>query len=232
MEKQMNQNELKQLVAQKAVAYVQQNVAAGQIIGVGTGSTANCFIDALATIKHHIKGAIASSDATQARLESHGIAVFDVNDVVSVPVYIDGADEIDPQGNMIKGGGAAHTREKVCASIAEQFVCIADESKMVAVLGAFPLPVEVIPLAREAVARHMSELGGQPVWRKKSDGAPLVTDNGCHILDVHGLHISEPLALEIELSMIPGVLTVGVFAQNPADLAFIATKTGVQEILY
>ena len=151
----MNQLELKQQVAQTAIEYVLNNVAQGAIIGVGTGSTADCFIDELAKIKSHIKGAIASSERTKQRLEGHGIKVFDVNEVVSVPVYIDGADEIDPEGNMIKGGGAAHTREKICASISDEFICIADASKEVAVLGQFPLPVEVVPLAREAVARQM-----------------------------------------------------------------------------
>ena len=228
----MNQAELKQKVAQTAIEYVLKNVAQGEIIGVGTGSTADCFIDELAKIKSHIKGAIASSERTQLRLEGHGIRVFDVNDVVSVPVYIDGADEIDPDGNMIKGGGAAHTREKICASISDEFICIADASKEVAVLGQFPLPVEVVPLAREAVARQMIELGGDPVWRKTADGAPLITDNGCHILDVHGLQITEPLAMEIQLSIIPGVLTVGIFAQNAADIALIATADGVKTVAF
>ena len=228
----MNQAELKQKVAQTAIEYVLNNVAQGEIIGVGTGSTADCFIDELAKIKSHIKGAIASSERTQLRLEGHGIRVFDVNDVVSVPVYIDGADEIDPDGNMIKGGGAAHTREKICASISDEFICIADASKEVAVLGQFPLPVEVVPLAREAVARQMIELGGDPVWRKTAGGAPLITDNGCHILDVHGLQITEPLAMEIQLSIIPGVLTVGIFAQNAADIALIATADGVKTVAF
>lgn len=224
----MNQNNLKRLVAQKAIEYVPH----GEIIGVGTGSTADLFIDELALIKDKIKGAIASSERTRERLEKHGIKVYDVNEIESVPVYIDGADEIDGEGNMIKGGGAAHTREKICASIADKFICIADASKEVAVLGAFPLPVEVVPLAREAVARQMIELGGEPVWRKTADGAPLITDNGCHILDVHGLSITEPLALEIQLSIIPGVLTVGIFAQNAADVALIATEDGVKVIEY
>ena len=228
----MNQLELKQQVAQAAIEYVLNNVAQGEIIGVGTGSTADCFIDELAKIKSHIKGAIASSERTKQRLEGHGIKVFDVNEVVSVPVYIDGADEIDPEGNMIKGGGAAHTREKICASISDEFICIADASKEVAVLGQFPLPVEVVPLAREAVARQMIELGGHPVWRKTADGAPLITDNGCHILDVHGLQITEPLAMEIQLSIIPGVLTVGIFAQNAADIALIATADGVKTVAF
>ena len=223
----MNQNELKRLVAQKAIEYVPH----GEIIGVGTGSTADLCIDELALIKNKIKGAIASSERTRERLQAHGIRVFDVNEVTSVPVYIDGADEIDPEGNMIKGGGAAHTREKICASIADRFICIADASKEVAVLGKFPLPVEVVPLAREAIARQLVELGGQPVWRM-SNGAPLVTDNGCHILDVHGLVIDEPLAMEIQLTLIPGVLTVGIFAQNAADVALIATADGVKVLEY
>lgn len=224
----MNQDQLKQLVAQKAIEYVPY----GEIIGVGTGSTADLFIDELAKIKQHIKGAIASSERTKLRLEAHGITVFDVNDVDSVPVYIDGADEIDPQGNMIKGGGAAHTREKICTSIAEQFICICDASKEVAVLGQFPLPVEVVPLARAAVARQMVELGGRPVWRMNADGTPLVTDNACHILDVHGLQIDEPLAWEMQLTLMAGVLTVGIFAQNAADVALIATADGVKTIAY
>lgn len=224
----MDQNALKRLVAQKAIEYVPHNA----IIGVGTGSTADLFIDELATIKDKIIGAIASSERTKQRLESHGIKVFDVNEVESVPVYIDGADEIDPEGNMIKGGGAAHTREKICASIADQFICIADASKEVDVLGKFPLPVEVVPLAREAVARHLTELGGNPVWRKNADGSPLITDNGCHILDVHGLSITEPLATEMQLEIIPGVLTVGIFAQNAADIALIATADGVKVTEY
>ena len=224
----MNQNDLKRLVAQKAIEYVPLNA----IIGVGTGSTADLFIDELALIKDNIIGAIASSERTKQRLEAHGIKVFDVNEVESVPVYIDGADEIDPEGNMIKGGGAAHTREKICSSIAEQFICIADASKEVNVLGKFPLPVEVVPLARQAVARQLSDLGGQPVWRKNADGSPLITDNGCHILDVHGLNITEPLALEIQRSIIPGVLTVGIFAQNAADIALSATENGVKDTEY
>ena len=224
----LTQNELKILVAQKAIEYVPANA----IIGVGTGSTADLFIDELAKIKDRIVGAIASSNRTAERLAGYGIRVFDVNEVRSVPVYIDGADEIDPKGFMIKGGGAAHTREKICASIAEQFICIADASKEVDVLGTFPLPIEVVPLAREAVARQMIELGGDPVWRKSADGAPLITDNGCHILDVHGLQINEPLAMEIQLSIIPGVLTVGIFAQNAADIALIATASGVKTVTF
>ncbi len=219
----LTQNELKALVAKKAIEYVPDNA----IIGVGTGSTADLFIDELALIKERIVGAIASSNRTAERLTAHGIKVFDVNEVRSVPVYIDGADEIDPRGYMIKGGGAAHTREKICASIAERFICIADASKEVDVLGQFPLPIEIVPLAREAVARRITALGGLPIWRVKDD-APVVTDNGCHILDVQRLRITDPLALEQELTLIPGVLTVGIFAMQPAHVALIATADGVK----
>ena len=221
------QNELKILVAQKAIQYVPANA----IIGVGTGSTADLFIDELAKIKDQIVGAIASSNRTAERLAGYGIRVFDVNEVRSVPVYIDGADEIDPKGFMIKGGGAAHTREKICASIAEQFICIADASKEVDVLGKFPLPVEIVPLAREAVARRLTAMGGLPIWRVKDD-IPVVTDNGCHILDVHDLRITDPLAMEQALTLIPGVLTIGIFAMNPAHVALIATSEGVKERIY
>lgn len=221
-----HQNQLKAQVAQKAIEYVPANA----IIGVGTGSTADLFIDELARIKDTIIGAIASSNRTAERLTAHGIKVFDVNEVRSVPVYIDGADEIDPRGYMIKGGGAAHTREKICASIAERFICIADASKEVDVLGHFPLPIEVVPLARESVARRLAALGGLPIWRMQADtdDAPLITDNGCHILDVHGLSITEPLATEQELTLIAGVLTVGIFALQPAHTALIATPEGVR----
>ena len=223
----LSQNELKILVAQKAIEYVPTNA----IIGVGTGSTADLFIDELAKIKDRIVGAIASSNRTAERLTGYGIRVFDVNEVRSVPVYIDGADEIDPKGYMIKGGGAAHTREKICASIAERFICIADASKEVDVLGKFPLPIEVVPLAREAVARRLTAIGGLPIWRVKDD-QPVVTDNGCHILDVHDLRITDPLAMEQELTLIPGVLTVGIFALQPAHVALIATADGVKERNY
>lgn len=226
----MNQKYLKQQVAKKAVEYIQKIIPEGLIIGVGTGSTVDLFIDELAQFKSYFKGAISSSERTAVKLEANGIRVYDANEVVSIPIYVDGADEIDSQGNMIKGGGAAHTREKICASMADLFMCIADTSKQVSVLGKFPLPIEVVPLAREAVARQLVELGGQVVWRKTADGLPLLTDNSCHILDVHGLSLAEPLAWEIQLTMIPGVLTVGVFAQNPADLALIATHDGVIQI--
>ena len=223
----LTQNELKILVAQKAIEYVPANA----IIGVGTGSTADLFIDELAKIKDRIVGAIASSNRTAERLTGYGIRVFDVNEVRSVPVYIDGADEIDPKGFMIKGGGPAHPPEKFCRSIAERFICIADASKEVDVLGTFPLPIEVVPLAREAVARRLTAIGGLPIWRVKDD-QPVVTDNGCHILDVHDLRITDPLAMEQELTLIPGVLTVGIFALQPAHVALIATADGVKERRY
>lgn len=220
----MTQDELKQAVARAAIGYVVD----GEIIGVGTGSTANFFIDELAKIKHRIKGAVASSEATATRLKSHGISVFDLNDVVSMPVYIDGADEINPQGAMIKGGGAALTREKIVASAARKFVCIADCSKLVDTLGKFPLPVEVIPMAHASVARALAALGGQPELRSK-DGKPVMTDNGCFILDVKGLRIADPVALEAQINNIVGVVTVGLFAQRGADVALLGTEEGVKK---
>jgi ribose 5-phosphate isomerase A len=220
----MTQDELKQAVARAAIEYVVD----GEIIGVGTGSTANFFIDELAKIKHRIKGAVASSEATAARLASHGISVFDLNDVVSMPVYVDGADEIDAQGAMIKGGGAALTREKIVASVARKFVCIADGSKLVETLGKFPLPVEVIPMAHAAVAHALVALGGQPELRSK-EGKPVTTDNGCFILDVKGLHITDPVALEAQINNIVGVVTVGLFAQRGADIALLGTEEGVKK---
>ncbi|HZW19769.1 ribose-5-phosphate isomerase RpiA, partial [Noviherbaspirillum sp.] len=205
----MTQDEMKQAVARAAIEYV----PSGEIIGVGTGSTANFFIDELGKIKDRIKGAVASSEATAARLKSHGITVFDLNEVDAMSVYIDGADEIEPKGAMIKGGGAALTREKIVASVAAKFVCIADGSKLVDVMGAFPLPVEVIPMAQAAVARKLKTLGGEPRLRMK-DGQPLLTDNGCMILDVAGLKIADPAGLEAQINNIPGVVTVGLFAQR------------------
>lgn len=223
----MTQDEMKQAVARAAIEYV----PAGEIIGVGTGSTANFFIDELGKIKDRIKGAVASSEATGARLKSHGIQVFDLNDVEAMSVYIDGADEITAQGAMIKGGGAALTREKIVASVAGKFICIADGSKLVDVLGKFPLPVEVIPMAQAAVARRLRMLGGEPRLRMK-DGQPLLTDNGCCILDVHGLRIGEPAALEQEINNIVGVVTVGLFARRGADVALLGTKEGVQTLSF
>lgn len=214
----MTQDELKQAVAQAALAYVPE----GEIIGVGTGSTANFFIDGLAGMRERIQGAVASSEASAQRLAAHGIALFDLNAVERLAVYVDGADEIDAGFCMIKGGGAALTREKIVASVAERFVCIADASKQVAVLGRFPLPVEVIPLARNAVARQLAVLGGRPVWREG-----VVTDNGNHILDVHGLAITDPLVLEARINAIVGVVTNGLFAARGADVLLLGTEQGV-----
>jgi ribose 5-phosphate isomerase A len=223
----MTQDELKQAVARAAIDYVVD----GEIIGVGTGSTANFFIDELGKIKDRIKGAVASSEATAQRLQSHGIKVYDLNDVSSMSVYIDGADEITPQGAMIKGGGAALTREKIVASVAGRFVCIADGSKLVDMLGKFPLPVEVIPMAQAAVARRLTSLGGEPRLRMK-DGKTVVTDNGCSIIDVHGLRIADPATLEAQINDIPGVVTVGLFARRGADIALLGTAEGVQRLTF
>ena len=204
---------------------------AGEIVGVGTGSTVNKFIDALATIKHQIRGAVSSSVASTERLKALGIAVFDANEVSSLSVYIDGADEIDGQGFMVKGGGAALTREKIVAALAQRFVCIADESKLVDALGAFPLPVEVIPMAAQQIARRFETRGASVTLRLK-DGQPLVTDNGQHILDVRGLSIADPLAFESEVNQWPGVVTVGVFAHQKASVCLLGTAQGVRTLAY
>ena len=213
------------LVGQAALQYV----VPGELVGVGTGSTVNKFIDALASIKDTIRGAVSSSEASTARLKALGIPVLDANDVRSLSVYIDGADEIDGNGYMVKGGGAALTREKIVAALARRFVCIADESKLVNVLGAFPLPVEVIPMAAAYIARRFESLGGQATLRLK-DGQPLVTDNGQHILDVRGLTISDPLAFETEVNQWPGVVTVGVFALQKANVCLLGTAQGVRTL--
>ncbi len=223
----MTQDELKQAVARAAIEYVPQ----GEIIGVGTGSTANFFIDELGKIKDRIKGAVASSEATAQRLKSHGIPVFDLNDVERLSVYIDGADEITPHGAMIKGGGAALTREKIVASVADRFVCIADGSKLVGVLGSFPLPVEVIPMAQAAVARKLAALGCEARLRMK-DGQPLITDNGCQILDLIGLKIDRPAEMEALINNMVGVVTVGLFAQRGADVALLGTAEGVKKMTF
>lgn len=223
----MTQDELKQAVAQAALKYVVEN----EIVGVGTGSTANFFIDELAKIKHKIKGAVASSDATAARLRGHGIEVFDLNQVTSMPVYIDGADEITAQGAMIKGGGAALTREKIVASVAKQFICIADGSKLVDVLGKFPLPVEVIPMAQVVVARQLKAIGGDARLRIK-DGVPVLTDNGNMIIDVHGLDITDPSLLEADINNIVGVVTVGLFARHGANVCLLGTTEGVKTLTF
>ncbi|MDO8904618.1 ribose-5-phosphate isomerase RpiA [Hydrogenophaga sp.] len=221
----MTQDELKTLVGQAALKYVEP----GEIVGVGTGSTVNKFIDALASMRDRIPGAVSSSEATTARLKSLGIPVFEANDVGELAVYIDGADEIDERGHMVKGGGAALTREKIVAAQSRLFVCIADESKLVKVLGAFPLPVEVIPMAAERLKRQFAAKGGQAAIRLK-DGVPLVTDNGQFILDVTGLHIADPLAFEAEVSQWPGVVTVGVFAYQKAGVCLLGTASGVKTL--
>lgn len=223
----LTQDELKALVGHAALRYI----SPGDIVGVGTGSTVNKFIDALATIKDQVRAAVSSSVASTARLQALGIQVVDANDVQQLAVYVDGADEIDGLGYMVKGGGAALTREKIVAALAQRFVCIADASKRVEVLGSFPLPVEVIPMAANHVARRFAAQGGQAVLRCK-DGAPLVTDNGQHILDVTGLHIADPLGFETEVNQWPGVVTVGVFAHQKATVCLLGTSEGVQTIQY
>jgi ribose 5-phosphate isomerase A len=217
----MTQDELKVLVGRAALEHVEP----GSVVGVGTGSTVDRFIDALATMKDRIAGAVSSSERSSARLRALGIAVLDGNQVERLPVYIDGADEIDHRGCMIKGGGAALTREKIVADIAERFVCIADESKLVATLGRFPLPVEVIPMAAAQVARRLRALGGDPVLR-----AGVVTDNGGQIIDVRGLSIDDPLAMETEINQWPGVVTVGIFARHRASLCLLGTPQGVRTL--
>lgn len=216
----MNQDEQKRQAAQAALDYVE-----GGIIGVGTGSTVNHFIDALATVKGRIQGAVSSSEASTARLKAHGIAVEDLNAVGDLALYVDGADEANRQLQLIKGGGGALTREKIVAAASERFVCIADEGKLVEVLGRFPLPVEVIPMARSLVARQLVRLGGTPVWREG-----FVTDNGNLILDVHGLEIQAPAALEQQINNIAGVVTVGIFALRPADVLILGTPQGPQTL--
>ncbi|WP_210411621.1 ribose-5-phosphate isomerase RpiA [Rhodoferax sediminis] len=223
----MTQDELKTLVGQAALQYV----VPGEIVGVGTGSTVNKFIDALATMKDRIKGAVSSSEASTKRLTALGITVFDSNEVAELSVYIDGADEIDARGYMIKGGGAALTREKIVAAQSRQFVCIADESKLVPTLGKFPLPVEVIPMATQRLIRQFATLGGRATVRL-ADGQPLVTDNGQHLLDVTGLQISDPLAFESQVNQWPGVVTVGVFAHQKAHVCLLGTAGGVKTLKF
>ncbi|MBQ0961978.1 ribose-5-phosphate isomerase RpiA [Ideonella sp. 4Y11] len=218
----MTQDELKALVGQAALAYV----VPGSIVGVGTGSTVNCFIDALATMKDQIRGAVSSSVKSTERMQALGIPVFDANTIESIPVYIDGADEIDHSGCMIKGGGAALTREKIVADLAERFVCIADESKLVPVMGRFPLPVEVIPMAAAQVARRFAaSYRGTATVREG-----VVTDNGNLILDVRGLQITDPLAMETEVNQWPGVVTVGIFGRHKAQVCLLGTSQGVKTL--
>ncbi|MBL8369846.1 MAG: ribose-5-phosphate isomerase RpiA [Burkholderiaceae bacterium] len=221
----MTQDELKALVGRAALDYV----VPGEIVGVGTGSTVNQFIAALATVKDRITGAVSSSEASTARLAALGIPVFDCNEVGELAVYIDGADEIDVRGYMVKGGGAALTREKIVAAQSRRFVCIADESKLVRTLGAFPLPVEVIPMATGRVMRQFGALGAQASVRLK-DGRPLVTDNGQHIVDVTGLKIDDPLGFESTVNQWPGVVTVGVFAHQKASVCLLGTPQGVRTL--
>lgn len=217
----MTQDEMKRMVAEAALEYVEP----GTIIGIGTGSTANHFIDCLAGIKHRIDGTVASSEASAERLKSHGIPVLDLNSVDGLSVYIDGADESNRYLHLIKGGGGALTREKIVAACSRKFVCIADGSKLVDVLGAFPLPIEVIPMARSYVARELVKRGGQPVYREG-----FTTDNGNDILDVHNMEIMEPARLEAELNDIPGIVTVGLFAIRPADVLLLGTEEGVKKL--
>ncbi|UJW82372.1 ribose-5-phosphate isomerase RpiA [Hydrogenophaga sp. SL48] len=223
----MTQDELKALVGQAALQYV----IPGEVVGVGTGSTVNKFIDALASLKDQIPGAVSSSEASTARMRALGIPVLNASEVTELSVYIDGADEIDARGFMVKGGGAALTREKIVAAMSRRFVCIADESKMVPVLGAFPLPVEVIPMAAARLMRQFQQMGGKAHVRLK-DGQPLVTDNGQHILDVTGLQITDPLGFESQVNQWPGVVTVGVFAHQKADVCLLGTPGGVKTLSF
>jgi ribose 5-phosphate isomerase A len=217
----MTQDEMKKMVADAALEYVEP----GTIIGIGTGSTANHFIDCLAGIKHRIDGTVASSEASAARLKSHGIQVLDLNSAGELSVYIDGADESNHYLHLIKGGGGALTREKIVAAASHKFVCIADGSKLVDVLGTFPLPIEVIPMARSLVARELVKRGGQPIYREG-----FVTDNGNIILDIHNMEIMEPVTLEEDLNNIPGIVTVGLFAKRPADVLLLGTEDGVKTL--
>lgn len=217
----MTQDEQKRAVAAAAIQYI----PIGSIVGVGTGSTANYFIDELAKIKHQIEGAVASSDATAQRLKEHGVEVLDLNSIMDIPVYVDGSDEITEHLHMIKGGGGALTREKIVAAVARKFICIADQSKLVEVLGNFPLPIEVIPMARSYVAREIVLLGGQPALRQG-----FKTDNGNVILDIHGMRIMNPVELETKLNQITGVVTNGLFALRPANVLLLGTDSGVKII--
>ena len=221
----MTQDELKQAVGQAAADYIAPKLEADSVIGVGTGSTANYFINALGPLRHRFAGAVASSEASAQRLKQLGIEVYDLNQVSELLVYVDGADESNAQLELIKGGGGALTREKIVTAVAREFVCIADQSKWVAILGQFPLPVEVIPMARSYVARELVKLGGDPVYREG-----VVTDNGNVILDVHHLEIMQPRKLESEINQIPGVVTNGLFARRPADLLLLSGDSGVEQI--
>ena len=214
----MNQDQLKQRAAEAALDYLVD----GAVVGVGTGSTVNYFIEALATVRQRVAAAVSSSEASTRRLAAHGIPVLDLNDTADLGLYVDGADEATRALHLIKGGGGALTREKIVAAAARRFVCIVDEKKLVERLGRFPLPVEVIPMARRYVAGQLARLGGEPAWREG-----VVTDNGNHILDVHGLDIHDPVALEGEINQLAGVVTVGLFARRPADVLLVGTASGV-----
>jgi ribose 5-phosphate isomerase A len=219
----VNQKQLKEAVAQAAVDYVLTKIDDQSIVGIGTGSTANCFIDLIATHKHKFQGTVASSEASADKLRAHGIQVFELNAVSEVTIYVDGADEANPHLELIKGGGAALTREKIVTAVSNEFVCIADESKWVDYLGIFPLPIEVIPMARSYVARELVKLGGDPVWREG-----VTTDNGNLILDVHGLYpMGSACKLEEQINQITGTVTNGLFAIKPADILFLATQQGI-----
>ncbi|MBT4839011.1 MAG: ribose-5-phosphate isomerase RpiA [Methylococcales bacterium] len=215
----MSQGEMKQKAAKAALEFVET----GEIIGVGTGSTVNYFIDYLAEIKHKVEGAVSSSEASSDRLRSHGIPVLNLNDTGTLSIYVDGADESNKHLHLIKGGGGALTREKIIASASKRFICIADDSKLVDVMGKFPLPIEVIPMARSYVAREITKLGGTPVWRDQ-----FITDNGNEILDIHNLEIVNPVELENDLNQITGVVTVGLFAKRPADVLILGGKDGIK----
>ena len=221
----MKQDELKAAVGRRAVEYIDPFLTLKTIVGVGTGSTTNCFIDALAESRHKFDGAVASSQATAKRLQKHGIPVYDLNQVDEILVYVDGADEANPALELIKGGGGALTGEKIITSVAKEFICILDESKLVERLGAFPLPVEVIPMARSAVARKLAALGGTPIYRQN-----FVTDEGNVILDVYDLAITDPCKLEDEINGIAGVVTQGLFAKRPADVLLVGRDSGVEEV--
>ena len=221
----MNQDELKKAVAKAAIDHIAPSLERETVIGVGTGSTANFFIDMLAELKNEFDGAVASSEATAERLKSHGIPVYDLNSTSELEFYVDGADETNERLELIKGGGAALTREKIVAAVAKTFICIADDSKMVGILGGFPLPVEVIPMARSHVGREIVKLGGDPVYREG-----VVTDNGNIIIDVHNMDISQPIRIEEQLNNIVGVVTNGLFARRRADLLLLGTKDGVKSI--
>ncbi|KZX73087.1 ribose 5-phosphate isomerase A [Oleiphilus sp. HI0009] len=221
----MTQDELKSAVALEALNLIKDKLDSDSIIGIGTGSTANFFIDHLASIKHTFDGTVASSEASAERLKAHGIPVYELNGVQSLDFYIDGADECNDRLELVKGGGGALTREKIVAAVAKQFICIVDDTKQVDLLGQFPLPVEVIPMARSYVARELVKLGGDPVWREG-----FVTDNGNVILDVHNMKIQSPIAIEEKINQLTGVVTNGLFAVRPADILLVGTSDGVKKV--